>query len=254
MEYNSILNSIPKKWKQTLRKQQIPQNAISNTEPLCLKVRTIEKPIAKLTNKDLYSSLLKSEYSKSPKCVTKWEEEFGNELEWKKIHTAAKVDTKAKIQSFQYAIIHRFFPCGLYLSKWLKNSSPYCSICNQYQIDTISHYFYTCQGTHSLWTDLENWLNRCFSTHNITIKMNCKDIILGFSEPGRHIELLNFITLQAKWFIYCKKINSEFITFREFLQVLKNRLKIEKYIYTLKDKGKLFMKNFEIILPFIEGI
>ena len=247
MEYNSLLNSIPNLWKNILKKQTIPHNAITNTESLHLKVRTMDKQIDKIKNKDLYEILLKNKRVNELKCKTKWEDEFGKGQNWKTVFASAKVDTKFKLQSFHYAIVHRFFPCNLYLSKWKENTTSCCEHCNQNEIDTISHYFVYCQKINSLWTTLETWCNT--RIQEPYIKLNCEDIILGTSCPGKYNELINFVILQMKWFIYCKKLNKEEATFREFLHVLDNRLNIEKYILTVNGKQNLFERKFGVILP-----
>ncbi len=63
---------------------------------------------------------------------------------------------EAKLQTFQYKILHRIIPCN----KWLFNikikTSEVCDYCNE--IDDISHFFFLCTNVREFWNLILNWL------------------------------------------------------------------------------------------------
>ena len=249
MEYNSLVNAIPQKWKNVLKTQNIHDHLISSKEHIHVKTDKFDKPIEKICNKDLYNLFVKPSSPRTLKCTEKWESEFGKTLEWKKYFTVAKIETKAKIQSFQYAIIHQIFPCNLYLSKWKDNWSANCIRCNE--IDTINHYFYYCRVASNFWNALQDWL--LTRIPNININIICKDVILGVLEPRKYADMLNFVILQGKWYIYCKKLGNEEVVFKEFLHILDNRLQIEKLIFSIKGLERNFIQMYGSISPVLKN-
>ena len=94
---------------------------------------------------------------KPPIAQEKWQEQFNIKPEdWLEIYvTPFKVIRDTDVQSLQYKIINRFFPCKYIVSKWYKNVEPICDYCEE--VDTIQHYFYYCQEINKLWNSLQNW-------------------------------------------------------------------------------------------------
>ena len=119
MEYNSLISSIPKHWKTILKSQKIPREAISVQEIFHIRLNTLDRNIFELKNKELYKLQLKRVQSNSDKYLERWEREFGIGIDWKNHFKTTKIEKQAKIHSFQYSVIHGFFPCNLYLSKWI---------------------------------------------------------------------------------------------------------------------------------------
>ena len=155
-----------------------------------------------------------------------------------------KIDCKPKIQSFQYSIIHQYFPCNLYLSKWREDVLSKCNFCDN--IDTLIHYFTECKVVTTFWIQLEHWLNNTLDLDEKITLDGC-DIMLGKLDQKDYINVINFVIIQAKWYIYCKKLNSNNIVFNEFIRKLMYRLNIEKHRYHLKDDIESFYEIFDCI-------
>ena len=244
LEYNSLVSSIPREWKTVLHQQNIIRNAIHNNEPVYMKLFATEKSIHKIKNCDLYRILIKSKTRWDRKCTQHWNNLFQCELNWKSIFALCKIDCKSKIQSFQFSIIHQFFPCNLYLSKWKENYSSACSYCGC--IDSITHYFADCQAVTNFWQLIEGWLNNTLQLEE-HITLNNFDIMLGKLNLKAYKDVVNFVIIQAKWFVYCKKLNGNDIVYKEFIQKLMYRLQIEENRYCLKGDVESFHELFDCI-------
>ena len=242
MEYNSLVTSIPKQWKTVLKSQMIPRGAINTQETLHIRLNTIDRNISELKNKELYRLLLKQAHQPAIRYIDRWEGEFGMGINWKKHFNTTKIERQAKIHSFQYSIVHGFFPCNLYLSKWKDDVSPLCISCPE--IDDICHYFFRCGQLSDFWQACEVWLNDSLADLEEMLTLQCKDVILGVLEPKRQAEVMNFIILQAKWYIFRKKLNGENIVFKEFQNRFYNRMQIEEYLYRIKYKIDVFHEIF----------
>ena len=244
LEFNSLVSSIPREWKNVLCQQNISRNAIHNNEPVYMKLFTIEKHIKNIKNRELYRILIKNKTKWDEKCTHYWKDLFQCEISWKKVFALCKVDCKSKIQSFQFSIIQQFFPSNLYLSKWKENFSSACNHCGS--VDTITHYFVECQAVSKLWESIEVWLNNTLQVdQNITLDRF--DIMLGKLNQKEHKNVINFVVMQAKWFIYCKKLNGNEIVFKEFIQKLMYRLQIEENRYCIKGDTESFHETFDCI-------
>ena len=65
-------------------------------------------------------------------------------------------------------------------------------------------------------------------------------MILGVLEPKQQADVIDFVILQAKWYIVRKKMKSENVGFKEFQHRVYYILQIEQYIYKVKDKIGVF--------------
>ncbi len=86
MKYNAIKMAIPIKWKQILRKNTpIYNNEVQNTDyNYIIEINNTHKPISKLTNKDIYRSIIKSKGT-HPTAINTWLDNFfflENNINW----------------------------------------------------------------------------------------------------------------------------------------------------------------------------
>ena len=130
------------------------------------------------------------------------------------------------------------------MSKWKENFSSECKDCGN--VDTLVHYFFECPNVINFWKSLSEWLNNAIKA-DPCINLDCCDIMLGKLSPKENTIVINFVLLQAKWFIYCKKLNNNNIVFKEFRQKLMYRLQIEEQRYHIKDDFESFIEIFESI-------
>ena len=100
--------------------------------------------------------------SERPTCYFKWESEyFFADFDWDLINIIPyECTSDTHLQSMQYKIIHRYFPCKYQLNKWNIEDSNRCTYCQE--IDTLSHYFVECESVRSFWNSLKAWFLRTF--------------------------------------------------------------------------------------------
>ena len=104
------------------------------------------------------------------------------------------------------------------------------------------HYFYNCQLTRDLWQDIKNWIRKTESN----FEFSEQNVILGIISKGKNTDALNFLILQAKWYIYQQKKIGERITFKKFMDIFKHRLEVEQQRYAIKEKLELFSSLFKL--------
>ena len=79
--------------------------------------------------------------------------------DWKDIFSQPYVAAReTKLQSLQYRIIHRIFPCKKWLYIHKVAESPTCNLCNT--IEDIVHCLVDCIRVKEFWIDLQKWWNR----------------------------------------------------------------------------------------------
>ena len=245
LAYNSLVSAIPRNWKAAIRGQNIPENAINSSENVTLRINKTDRPLNTITNHDFYLIHVQHNTEKL-KCQVHWESIFDiNELDWVKYFTMAKVDRDVRMQSFQYKIIHRILPCNKYLSKWHDTITSECSYCMAE--DDISHFLYCCPYTRPFWRKLDTWLQVIGVQQSA---VSCKEVLFGLTAKKPHTTAINFTILQAKWYIFRKKINHDVLIWPEFVHDLKNRMEIERNVYVTKRKLNIFKDIYKHIIEF----
>ena len=116
-----------------------------------------------------------------PTALNRWLENFYIEyIDWPSIFMQPYLSSReTKLQSLQYKIIHRIFPC----QKWLYNhkviTSPNCLHCNE--VDNLIHYFVECRGVNDFWSQLESWWNRLTK---VQVSLTQKHILFSIGAAG----------------------------------------------------------------------
>ena len=135
----------------------------------------------------------------------------------------------------QYKIIHRYFPCKYQLNKWNNEDSNRCTYCQE--IETLCHYFVECESVRSFWNSLKAWF---LCTFEFCINFTVLDILLYRNIPNygknKDIDILNFVILFAKSYIYNSKRDEMAIDLYTFLVKLKTRMVIKEYRCNIYDK------------------
>ena len=240
MDYNSILASIPKKWKSIIKHDDTDLNL---SESNMFFIRKINKNILKVSNKEVYSSIV--EHTKPPSSQNKWVEyyPFLELINWENIYCLPqKLTSDPRLISFQYSILHRFITCNYILHLWKLKDTNKCNLCNE--VDSIEHLLFWCQDSKSFWKNVENFLA---NTQNLSFKFTLLEVLLGI--PCRKysmLSIINYVLLLGKWFIHKSKIvNSEEIDFLEFINILKKKLEIELYVAKCKMQNDNYIEYLE---------
>ena len=243
MKYNSLKDSMPTAWRKLLKSQSVANNAISSEESCYVWLNKAQKPIENICNKDVYWQLVKP-FIVEPICKIKWNNIFNFEDNmWKTIFTLPfKYVTETSLQSFQYKILFRIYPCNAYVSIWNNEVSPLCSNCQI--LDDLVHYFAQCLMVLPFWNSFTNWWN--FSL-NDQLSLTDADIIFGKTNDGVNLAGINFCLLHAKKFIARQKFLKKDVFFYSYQVELKFKLEVEKYICTRNNKLILFELKYGAI-------
>ena len=165
-------------------------------------------------------------YGESPVAVKRWNELY-YDIDWERSFTLAfRLLRDTKIQTLQYKILMRIFPCNSKLFRWKIVYSPRCNFC--YEIDSIEHYLYECNLVRKFWSAFEKWWKHISDCY---IHLATKDILFGIHlDDSKMLRALNYSILIAKRYIYVEKYKSNSLFFLVFLQDLKMRLETDIYI------------------------
>ena len=156
-----------------------------------------------------------------------WDLLFGNETDWSKIFKIPyDVTFDTRMQSFQYKILLRIFPCNWYVSKFDRSVEKICHFCDQ-GIDDICHFFFDCSLCAHFWDNLHSWIAENLGTDVLIQEFSRKDVILGVCTNNEHYHTINFIILYAKFFISIKKKNEvHTLSLNEFINLIRCKLNL----------------------------
>ena len=128
----------------------------------------------------------------------------------------------------------------LFLCK--RTGSNLCDFCNM-EIETQEHIFIECDVTQNFWNQLKNYLIQ----QNFTVNISKLDMCLG--KGGNENELIDFIIICAKYYIYSCKYKLILPHIEHFKSILEQRREIEKIIALNNDKIEIHNKKWEKFLP-----
>ena len=200
-------------------------------------------PIHKVKCSDYYKHFV-SMVTQPPTALRKRKELYNVTLNWSNLFTIPlKCCEETKLQSFQYKILNRYFPCQYTLSIWFEDESPMCQHCYENEEDTIEHYFYQCTDVFMFWNSFSRWWK---GIYGFTFILREQDVILGIENEtnSSSINVLNFCILLGKSYIYKTKLNKGKVFLLEYIHVIKNKLDVMKVMYHTQDKVDHFEKHW----------
>jgi hypothetical protein len=143
MKYNSLKDSLPNKWRETLKTHNVDRNEITIQDELTLNLGNYSLPIKYISNKEVYWKLIR-QIQVPHVTKEKWENELNiNPEKWGNIFYNSFKIRDTKIRSFQYKVLMNLVPCNLYLYRIGQINSHNCNHCGN--IDHLTHYFYECE-------------------------------------------------------------------------------------------------------------
>jgi len=245
MSYNSVCSAIPRPWKRTFKNTTSIEVDVSIHVTINKKKQKIEV----VSSKDVYWELIRKLVTK-PKACLKWESLYDLAIfDWDYIFTLPyETSRETSLQSLQYQIIHRFYPCNSILHKWYENHEHTCMHCNG--DDTLEHYFYSCNQTKMFWNAFQHWW---YNATSVTLNLNMYEIIFGVLNLNNDVLLdsLNYCILYGKMHIARQKRDEKNCNINMFLAQLKYRLEYEKIICTANSCLEYFTTKWTHILDSI---
>lgn len=209
--YKLIRRSIPLKWKRNIYAEI--QEYGPDIIPEC---HTI---IADMSKEQQKKILLK-QYKYHTKFMDKWNHELQlpQDLDWKWVfHRARTCLSQPKFRIFQYRIIHRYIPCGLWLKNCSLEENDECRFCRE--SETILHMFSTCQEVERMWTKLYQLFSQKVQII-VDIRNQHADRLLGRLVPfSLDLEIREIqqqwekLQMYLKWYIYKQRLGKEQLLF-----------------------------------------
>ena len=227
LRYNSIKVAIPKEWKkffcETPRSVYLPippQNydivISTGGKGLSQKIyRYISQDISQLQNKFLG-----------------WYRELGEDIgqdiiEFGRMHLDLyRVTNIPKYRSFQYRILQRALVTNVQLYHWKKVETQECTFCNDDK-ETISHMLVKCRVVQRLWDNFCIYIKEQYG--EINPQMSVKNILLNKIVPRKY-EVINFLCLVTKQFIYRQRCMAQELHFPILKGILRSIEIKDKYI------------------------
>ena len=186
--YNGLRSSILRRWLDLLATtNDIDKFIVEKPQTLMVKLNNNKYvEFRKVTCRQFYWGEIKI-ISERPTCYFKWESEyFFADFDWDAINIIPyECTSDTYLQSIQYKIIHRYFPCKYQLNTWNVEDSNKCTYC--LEIDTLSHYFVECESVCGFWNSLKAWFLRTFE---FCIKFTVLDILLGIPNHGKNKDII----------------------------------------------------------------
>ena len=160
-------------------------------------------------------------------CCRKWEEKLNTSIKWKQVFQKIHKIQEVKLKWLQIRILHRILATNIILKEMGIVNNALCNWCAT-ERDSISHFLWKCNMVKAFWIDLAALLNeKCLHASNLRFTQNL--VIFGVEDNIKTDNILDYIILQAKSFLYFCKVNSRVPRLVDFIQYLHDRYKIEQY-------------------------
>ena len=114
-------------------------------------------------------------------------------------------------------------------------------------IETQEHLLWQCEIIQELWNKLQIYLNQ----RNVNVTFNLKTINLGLTDGNENNQIINFIILLAKYYIFQMKNRNQKPNIKGFLSYLNIWENIEKEIALSQNKLPQHNSKWSIILSVI---
>ena len=242
MSYNSLLQAVPKKWKQSMSTNK-PRREAKRPDTLVI-IDNNKLCLESINSQMVYWHFI-NKIKKAPTAIDAWisefiflnDSDFGNYFEM-----PYKIVRDTKMQTFQYKILHNLIPCRAKLYIWKISDNSNCAACGEH--DSQNHFFFDCPVSKVFLEHVSRWIS-----NNIDIQMPLSkvDVLFGIVSNNQPTFYLNFILLYAKYYIYNCKRNEKTLFLFDFLIELKNAIELEKYIMVKNGELDKFNAKWNIL-------
>ena len=227
LTWQSLLRSIPDKWRATLRRET-PGICVENEN--LDKVKSSRKP-----SKWAYNRLLKDSraISQPDRAKQKWERDLDERIAWSNSLISVYALTKDfKLRWLQYRLMQRTLTTNKMLFIYGVQENDECSRCPGIT-ENLTHVFWHCRAVFLFWQDLHAQLS-------IPVTLSPKVVICGLASedlpPALQISF-QMCVLLAKQFIWISRAIPRRPTLRGFTEFVRKYVAVEKFIAV--NEGKL---------------
>lgn len=236
--YYGIINSIPNKWKQILRRNE----GVALNKPVPW-VQAFTS--TKLKKSKFCFDHLRAQKSFSNDAILQiWNVDLGLSLEInfleKQFNRAGKIASCVKLWYFQYRIITKKILTNIHISKWDNTVSDLCSFCHASR-ETVVHLFCECPKVKMLWKALRKWIKHF---HRLDILFT-PSIIIFCCYRGKVAKLINILILITKFYVYRCKTQGSILKFSDLAVDFVKYKNIEKCIAIRNNKLYKFARKWD---------
>jgi hypothetical protein len=197
-----------------------------------------------------YDVLVQTE--QHPNCCKNWEERLEIKVPWKAIFKKIKRIKDTKLKWFQTRVVHRILGTNTVLHNMGLATSNSCTFCGL-EKENIQHLLWSCTFVQQFWINLQNVVvNKC--SHAASLHFTEHLVLFGCDKLIVTDDVIDFLIVLAKMYIYKCKMNKELPLYEIFLITLKNRYVIEKYIASIQMCIDDFCVLWQLYLPLFDGI
>ena len=166
--------------------------------------------------KCFYNVLLSCDFSHN--CCIKWNQKLSNDVPWKDVFLFVKCIQEVKLKWFQIRILHRIIGTNVTLKAMRIRQDDLCTFCKTSR-ESIIHLFFECNVSKRFWNALKDFFISMMVVDN-NFEFDIIMIIFGFLNGTSHSDMIHYITLVAKYFLYkcrCEDVLPTLLNFRHYL-------------------------------------
>ena len=145
-----------------------------------------------------------------------------------------------KFRDFQYRLLTNNIYTNNILFYWKKTKSKVCDFCKKLD-QTVPHMLIECEVVQKIWQEFKTFCNKCINTNMSILRFQKKEIMLNLVHP-KPCNVVNFMALIIKQYLFYSKCNQSIPLFREAIARIEMIYKIEKASVLRDNKG---FKKFE---------
>ena len=222
MQWNSLISTIPKTWKELMLQDEIID---SKETSLYEKILHERKPV-----KWYYRTMLESRrLGRLYDIYTKWTNDnqisFDFDVFSNSFMEIYPITNQLVLRSFQFRMLHKAIVLNDKLFRWKIKETNLCTNCSKHK-ETIYHFFWDCEYAQKLY----KWVKKiCIGIDSTReYDMSLDKIILNKMHPNcAHVS--NFVLLSAKHYLYVTRCKDEHINERCFTSKIAEFKRMEKY-------------------------
>ena len=241
MKFNSLKAALPVEWKQYFQEEEkityLP--CPPHTYDKCMGDKNISRKIYKYLGDDIM--LVHSKY-------INWKKEIGEDFtptlyEFGQLHKEIyKLTNVPKYRSFQYRVMQRSLVTNIQLQKWGIKPEDTCTFCLKHR-ETITHLLAECEVVQAkIWQKLKQEIASKYQIGDIDLR--AENIILNSIAPKKK-NVLNFMCLIAKQYIYRCRCQAKELSFESLKREIRQIECIEKYIAIRNGKKQIHDRKWE---------
>ena len=196
----------------------------------------------------LYDVLVNNE--NKPNCCKKWESRLKKKPEWKAVFQKIQNISEISLKWLQIRIVHRILGTNIILSRTGIEQNSNCTFC-KLKRENIKHLFVDCSYTKHFWNEFAEAIKSKCNNAIKCLQFSEHLIMFGCDNNIKTDLVLDLLILFAKSYIYRCKTNKNLPNFSSFLEILRRRYEIEKYIAIVKMKYNKHVQIWQNYQPLL---